>query len=97
MKKPEELTDLLTELREEINRPSARYEDGARLIVYVGRGQLNITASDAVFLLHDAATVQRFYESIGSPDDSGVELYAFDIDDEVKSALDACFSTVDEM
>lgn len=97
MKKPEELIDLLVELRGEIDRPSASYDGTAKLVVYIGRGQLNITAADAVFLLHSEAAVNRFYESIGSPDDCGVELYDFEIEDEVKSALDARFSTVDEM
>ena len=97
MKKPEELIDLLVELRLEIDRPSAIYEGTSRLAVYVGRGQLNITAQDAVFLLHSEDTVNRFYEAIGSPDDCGVELYDIEIEDEVKSALEARFSTVDEM
>ncbi|MGV0949178.1 MAG: hypothetical protein ACOYB3_00805 [Azonexus sp.] len=97
MKKPEELFDLLEELREEITRPSASYENGARVAVYIGRGQMNITAADAVFLLDNADTVGRFYEAIGSPDDCGIELYGFDIEEDVKSALDAHFSTVDEV
>lgn len=97
MKKPEELIDLLTELREEIARPSASYESDAKVVVYIGKGQLNITATDAVFLLDSAETVERFYEAIGAPDDCGIELHDFEVDDEVKSALDARFSTVDEL
>ena len=97
MKKPEELLDLVSDLREEIPRPSAIYDTGAKVTVYIGRGQLSITPADAVFLLHDSSTVERFYEAIGSPDDTGVELYGFEIDDEVKTALDAHFSTVDEL
>lgn len=97
MKKPEELLELIEELRESVRHPSANYDTGGKLVVYIGRGQLNITAADAVFLLHSEDTVRRFYEAIGSPDDAGVELYSFEIDDDAKSALDAHFSTVDEM
>jgi hypothetical protein len=97
MKKPEELIDLLIELRGEITRPSANYDTGAHAVVYIGKGQLNITAPDAVFLLHSVDTVRRFYEAIGGQDDTGIALYSFEIEDEVKSALDAHFSTVDEM
>src|SRR4051812_48704548 len=97
MKKPEELLDLMDELRLEIDLPTANYDTDSKMVVYIGRGQLNVSASDAVFLLHSKATVQRFYESIGSPDDTGVELYGFEIEDDVKSALDTHFSTVDEM
>lgn len=97
MKKPEELNDLLTELREEIDRPSASYETESKVVVWIGRGQLNLTAQEAVFFLHSPDTVARFYEAIGAPDDCGIEIHGFDLDDEVKSALDATFSTVDEL
>lgn len=97
MKKPEELTDLLAELREEVDRPSACYETSSKLVVYIGRGTFAIPPQDAVFLLHSPDTVDRFYEALGAPDDCGVELYDFEVDDEVKTALEAVFSTVDEM
>lgn len=99
MKKPEELTDLLVELKEEINRPSAGYETdrAAKVVVYIGRGSLTLTPNEAIFLLHNANTVERFYESIGCPDDSGVELHGMEVSDEVKEALDYHFSTVDEL
>jgi hypothetical protein len=97
MKKPEELTELLADLRNEVKHPSARYEAGARIVVFIGKGQLNLAAPEAVFLLHSPDTVNRFFEAIGSPDDAGVELYSFDIEDDVKSALDTQFSTVDEL
>lgn len=97
MKKPEELIELLVELREEIDQPSATYETEARVVIYVGKGQLNITASDAVFLLHSPDTVERLYGALGAPDDSGIELHGFDVEEAVKSALDSTFSTVDEL
>lgn len=97
MKKPEELIELIEELRLNAGYPSARYDDGGKMVVYIGRGVLNIPAADAVFLLHSSNTVDRFYEALGGPDDAGVELYSFEIDDDVKTALDAHFSTVDEM
>lgn len=97
MKKPEELIDLVAELREEISVPSANYETDSKVTVYIGRGQLNLTAQEAVFLLHSPDTVLRFYEAIGSPDDCGIELEGFEVDDDVKTSLESMFSTVDEM
>lgn len=97
MKKPEELLELIDELKNSKASPSASYEAGGKVVVYIGKGQLNITASDAVFLLDTEETVSRFYESIGCPDDCGIELHDFEIEEGVKTALDAFFSTVDEL
>lgn len=97
MKKPEELIELLETLKMEISRPSARYDSGARVMIYIGKGEMNLAAKEAIFFLHSADTVNRFFEALGSPNDTGIELYSFEIDDDAKSALDSNFSTVDEM
>jgi hypothetical protein len=97
MKKPEELIELIEALRSEVARPSAAFDTGARVTVFIEKGHLNLTAADAIYLLHSESTVARFFDALGCPDDTGIEIHSFEIEDEVKSALEARFSTVDEL
>lgn len=96
MKKPDELIDLLEDLKDSISTPSASIVDrDAKMSVFIGRGQMNVSAQDSLFILHDEESVLKFYESLGSPDDCAVEIYDIDVTDEVIEALEKSFSTVD--
>jgi hypothetical protein len=97
MKKPEELIELLTALRDEVRSSSVMTEDDSRIAVYIGKGTLNLDAAESSLLLNSRSTVTRFFEAIGSPSGASVELYSLAIDDDVKEALDNRFSTVDEL
>lgn len=97
MKKPEELIDLLSALRAEVRSSSVLTENDSRIAVYIGKGTLNLDADESTLVLHSKATVRKFYEAIGSPPATPIELYSLAIDDEVKETLDNLFSTVDEL
>ena len=97
MKKPEELIELLDTLRQEVRSSSALAEEDAHMAVYIGKGTLNLDANESALVLHSRSTVKRFFEAIGSPDDTSIEITSIAIDDDVKEALDAVFSTVDEL
>jgi len=97
MKKPEELTELLTVLARENSRSSVVTTPTSHAIVYIGRGELHLTASECSSLLHDADSVGRFAETIPGSEDANLELHDLVLSEDAQSALEMHFSTVDDI
>lgn len=97
MKKPEELIELLAALETEVRSPSVLTDEEAHLIIFIGRGTLNLNAQEAALVLNDADSVTRFFEALGSLPSMAVEIHNIAIDEDVKAALEERFSTVDEL
>ena len=95
MKKPEELIELLEALATEVRKSSALTEDTSRIAVYIGKGTLTIDSTDTPLILHSPGTVKRFFEALGSPAGTAIEVYDTAVNDDVLETLEELFSTAD--
>lgn len=96
MKKPEELIELLSALADEVRSSSAMADEGASMTFFLRSDSFNLTGDEAVLVLHNAETVSRLFEALGSPSGMDVEIKGIAIDEDVRQALDDRFSNVDE-
>lgn len=97
MKKSEELCELLQNLAERGQRTTVAALQEAKAVVHMGRQQLTLSKDECELLFEDSETVTDFIEAISSPEGANLELFDLEVDEEVKSALESHFSTVDEL
>jgi len=96
MRKPDELIELLETLRETDDPTTVMPGRDAKATVYIGKGELELPSRDCVLLFSTEETVESFFDAIGSPTDASIELHDIEVEDDVRSALEERFSTVDE-
>lgn len=97
MKKPEELTELLSALTKEDERSSVVATPESHAVVYTGKNELHLTAEECQLLFHDDATVRRFAETLPGSRKANLELHELVLGDDAQSALETHFSTVDDI
>jgi hypothetical protein len=97
MKKPEDLLELLENLKEAGERSSVQLGQHPKAIVYIGERTLTLGGKDCSFLLNTPETAKKFAASLGCTIDMGLELHDLEIEPDVTSVLECSFSTVDEL
>lgn len=91
------MIQLLEMLQNEIEDSSVAATRNSKVVVCIDDSELILSHQDAELLLHNEATVDRFFEALGCPADSAIELHNLTTEDEVFSALEKRFVTVDQM
>lgn len=95
MRKPTNLIHLLEDLSTEITDTSVVSTEQTEMRVTIGTAELTLKQADVDFLLHSKNTVDRFFEALGQPVNSGVVLKRVTVDEDVFDALLRVFDAVD--
>ena len=94
---PQKLTDLLEDLRDELDDPQLTHAgNNARLRVTIKEGTFDLTKADLPYLLSSTDAAQRFYLALGRPPDCALTLIDVSVEDEVLEMLEHLFSSVEE-
>ncbi len=97
MKKPDDLTQLLAELKEEGAETTvacAGDKPGAR-ILFDDENIIDLSKEEALLLFSTPRTVKRLFEALGSPEECSIELSDMTVETNVTDSLEARFMTVD--
>ena len=94
---PEDLSELLEDLREEIDNPKLpQAANHSRMRVSLRDQAFELGRADSSMLLHSPDTVQRFYDALGRPPLCTLELIEIVVEDEVREMLEHLFSSVED-
>lgn len=97
MKNYEELHELLDTIKENGITGNVLVQPGSRAVIHMGKSKLELSSEECKLLFDTVDTVESFIGAVDKPEGANLELFDLDIPDDVKSALEAHFSTVDEL
>jgi hypothetical protein len=102
MKKPNTLTQFLEEIQGEAIVSVVETNKESKLIVYVDENaadaedDITISAEDTKLILANAALIERFFESLGSPKSASIVICDTVLPEKSLDALEKHFIAVDE-
>lgn len=97
MKKPEELEELLDNLKLSKRHSSVELgEDTPHAVVYIREKTLQLSGAECLLLLDTPTTVKQLVDALSARELS-LEFHDMLLTDEVLTALEEHFSTVDEI
>jgi hypothetical protein len=99
MSKPDELIQLLEELKSELRQSSVETNHQSRGTLFLGPDDevgLELSAAECSLLLATPSTVHRMSECLPDPEAASIHLFDLTITDPVRDALERALAAVDE-